>query len=283
MLSLSIQCAVPSLAADLSGREIMEQVQERHRQYPWVFEEQSIVLTDRNGKRDSRKAIRYSRAGSDGDMDFLLVFSFPSEVRGVAVLAHRDPSGSISKQVYLPALGQRLVASTGAGSEGNFLGTDFSVEDLAGDAPQRYAYVRRGDTELDSVRYYTVDVYAGDGAGSAGVPLRRHFVRQDIFFVTRTDHYDGQGRVQKRQTWHDLVNIDDTMWRSNMILMIDVKEQHETLVKIDRRVLSRDYVPDQVFTAAWLFENYPEIRDPEPDTNGDATIADSGGDAVKAP
>jgi hypothetical protein len=40
-----------------------------------------------------------------------------------------------------------------------------------------------------------------------------------------------------------------------MALMENPRERHETLIKIDRRVISRDYVPPELFTAAWLLEN----------------------------
>jgi hypothetical protein len=40
-----------------------------------------------------------------------------------------------------------------------------------------------------------------------------------------------------------------------MALMENHRERHETLIKTDRRVISRDYVPPEIFTPAWLLEN----------------------------
>jgi hypothetical protein len=42
-----------------------------------------------------------------------------------------------------------------------------------------------------------------------------------------------------------------------MILMEDKKLQHQSLIKITKRVFSHDYVPAEVFTAQWLYEHYP--------------------------
>jgi len=50
-----------------------------------------------------------------------------------------------------------------------------------------------------------------------------------------------------------------------MILMEDSKEQHRSLIKIDRRVFSRDYVSADIFTADWLFKNYPFVSTPDID------------------
>ncbi|MFH1487459.1 MAG: outer membrane lipoprotein-sorting protein, partial [Pseudomonadota bacterium] len=88
-----------------------------------------------------------------------------------------------------------------------------------------------------------------------GCSLRRHFVRQDNFFVIRTDFFDRRGRFFKRLTQHDLKRVDGDMWRADMILMEDQKERHKTLIKIDRRVFSHDYVPSEMFTPEWLLEN----------------------------
>ena len=52
-----------------------------------------------------------------------------------------------------------------------------------------------------------------------------------------------------------------------MILMENKKDQHQSLIKISRRVFSRDYVPAEIFTAKWLYENYPYI---EPAEDSDA-------------
>jgi hypothetical protein len=40
-----------------------------------------------------------------------------------------------------------------------------------------------------------------------------------------------------------------------MLLMENQKERHKTLIKIDRRIFSRDYVPPEIFTPAWLLED----------------------------
>jgi hypothetical protein len=46
--------------------------------------------------------------------------------------------------------------------------------------------------------------------------------------------------------------VSGDMWRADMILMENFKEHHKTLIKIDRRIFSHDYVPPEMFTYAWL-------------------------------
>jgi hypothetical protein len=88
-----------------------------------------------------------------------------------------------------------------------------------------------------------------------GYGKRRHFIRQDIFFIVRTDYFDRNSRFFKSLTRHDLKQMDKKMWRANMVLMNNLKGNHRTLIKTEQRIFSHDYVPPEIFTWHWLFEN----------------------------
>ncbi len=252
--------SVASINSETSGAEIMEEVQKRHQQFPYIYEEQSMVMEDRLGGRDTRIARRYSRVEEDGSVKFLLIFDYPREVKGVALLANRDPDGNTSKYIYLPAFGERLIESTGEGSNDNFLGTDFSVENLTGEVLSEHYYARRDDRTIDNIKYFILDAYKASDQMNEQQILRRHFIRQDNLYITLTHHFDKQGRVSRIQSHHDLKAVDGDMWRANMILMEDKRQEHQSLIKISRRVFSHDYVPEEIFTAEWLYKNYPYVE-----------------------
>ena len=119
LLLLASQLAFASEFDDMSGREIMDEVYSRHNLYPYVYEEQSMVMKDRNGKRDSRTAHRYSRVEEDGTARFMLIFDYPEEIDGVAVLATRDPQGDMRTFMYLPAFAEQMIESKGDSSYGS--------------------------------------------------------------------------------------------------------------------------------------------------------------------
>ena len=260
------------LSAKSTGRQVMDAVYERHQQYPYVYEEQSMVLIDRQGQRETRTLRRYSRAEATGDVNFLLLFDSPEEVEGVAMLAKRGADGTVSQSVYLPAFGGSFVKSGGdcdVACGDNFLGTDFSIESLTGEVLDDYEHARQTDLYVGDVEYYVVDVHLP----GEGLPLRRHYVLKDSLYVSRTDHLDDLGRVRKRQTHHDLSPVHGDMWRANMMLMENRQDDHRTVIKIDRRVFSADYVPAHVFTRDWLLNNQPPLlRDEE--IMGEALIED---------
>lgn len=247
-----------------TGAQIMQAAQVRHQQFPYVYEEQSIVLVDRNGARDTRTARRYSRIEADGTVRLLVVFETPPTVRGVALLATRAPGGAMTQHIYLPALGPQLIAGDVSGQDGGFMGTDFTVESLTGELLTAYRYARGDDIEIGNQACYTVDVYPAGADPDATDPLRRHFVRQDNFFILRTDYFDARGEVSRRLRAYDLKLVDQASWHANLLLMDDYREQHQTLIKVDRRIFSDNYVPSEVFTTGWLFGTYPAPPDAEP-------------------
>lgn len=285
---LILAIASPALAkgdvGDLEfadGRRIMDAVYERHHQYPYVYEEQSMILIDRHDNRETRKLRRYSRVNETGVVDFLLLFDSPKEVTGVAVRATKTAGGEVRESVYLPAFGRTLVqrrdasaAADASGVDESFLGTDYSVENIAGEVLNDYLYERRVDSVQEDLEYFVIDVFARSTEDTTRTfPLRRHFVRKDNLFITQTDHFNNLGRMKKRMTHHDLVAVLGDMWRSNMMLMENFAEEHKSIIKIDRRIFSADYVPDEVFTEEWLYSNSPPIiREEEPTTKAEVAM-----------
>ncbi len=266
LLSMMSPAAADVSLTEASGRSLMEAVYERHRQYPYVYEEHSMVLIDRVGNRETRKANVYFRVEEDLRQRLLLLFESPEDVRGVAVLAERLADGETRQAIYLPALGENMIQNSGEAGEASFLGTDFTVENITGEQLEDYNYRRQRDVLINGKMYCVVDVYPLEDSRS-DIPLRRHFVSQDNLYITRTDYYDDLGRVRKRQSHHDLTQVLGDMWRANMMLMENLATDHQTLIKIDRRVFSQDYVPADYFTAEYLFANgrahHPLVDEPD--------------------
>ena len=254
-----------------SGLQIMQEVHRRQRQFPYVYEEHSIVLVDSTGQRDTRQARLYSRVEDNGELKILYIFESPAEVRGVTLMAVRGADGKTATSIYLPAFGDRFIKSSLTGSNGNFLGTDFTIEDLIAEDLGAYRYVRRDDEKAEGLDYFVIDVYPSGQGPVSGHPLKRHYVRQDCFVITRTDYFDNQGRLYKQLRKYDLKKLGDEIWGANMILMEDKKLQQQSLIKVDRRVFSKDYVPEEMFSRDWVLTNYPPLQQPQT-AGGDTAV-----------
>lgn len=242
---------------DLTGKEIMEKVVRRHDIYPYVYEEQSMILLDSNGNRNIRQVRRFSRLEKDKTVKLLLIFDNPVEIRGVALLAVGSPTGGAENVIYLPAFERLLHVGSGKVQGSPFLGTEFTIGDLTPEILDDYTYHRGDDHVVKETAYFVIDALPKNDEieRTSGYSVRRHFIRQDNYYITRTDYYDRRGLFYKSLTRHDLKQVDEKMWRANMILMENQKGKHKTLIKINRRVFSQDYVPEEIFHFEWLKAN----------------------------
>ena len=104
-----------------------------------------------------------------------------------------------------------------------------------------------------------MDVY-DLGSHAEDNPERRHYIQKDNLYISRTDHFDKIGRLQKRQTNHDLTKVHGDMWRANMMMMDNLQKEHRTIIKVTKRVFSADYVPGEIFSKRWIVANQPPLE-----------------------
>ncbi len=244
----------PLPADELTGRDLMEESFRRHDHHPYTYEQQSLILTDKAGRRDVRRLRRFSRAEEDGTVRFLLTFDYPPEVRGVALLATWTGDDAFEHSLYLPAFGARLKTSSEGGRRTPFLGSDFTVQDLLPEPLDQFEYQREADVLIDELPHFVITARPRDTKvqTETGYHLRRLYLRQDSHFVVRIDYFDRLDRPSRRRTAHDLLPVRGEMWRAGMVLMEDLESGHASLLKTARRVFSPDYVPSELFTAEWI-------------------------------
>jgi len=259
----AVQAAGPDRQAGAKaaqdGRALMEAAVRRHQNDPYVYEEQTLILIDAAGHRSVRKARFFLRAEAGGRSRMLLVFDDPEEVRGVALLAERSAGRMTKSGVFLPALSADMVLGSADARGSQFFGTDFAIEDLVAETTADWNYRIEGERVVGEVAHLIVRATPKDAAAAeaTGHGARRHWLRKDRLFIVRTDYLDRRGRLVRRQSWRDLKRIDADAWRADMVLMEDFREHHKTLVKVERRVFSKDYVPASIFEPAWLQSRRP--------------------------
>jgi outer membrane lipoprotein-sorting protein len=88
-----------------------------------------MVITARDGSLSERVIDQYSKDGPQGSR-MLIVFQRPANVAGTRFLTMKNASGGEDRWIFLPSIGRtrRVAASEGGG---NFMGTDFSYDDIS--------------------------------------------------------------------------------------------------------------------------------------------------------
>jgi outer membrane lipoprotein-sorting protein len=88
-----------------------------------------MVITAKNGSTSERIIDQFSKDGPHGSR-MIIVFQRPANVAGTRFLTMDNASGGEDRRICLPELGKirRIAASEGGG---NFMGTDFSYDDIS--------------------------------------------------------------------------------------------------------------------------------------------------------
>lgn len=247
-------------AASDSGRDLIEESLRRHGPPPFAYEELTIVLRDAAGRQRVRTARHYRRTDADGSVQRLLAMQSPADVRGSALLLKSRNGEPVERQLFLPALGRALSYDPAGGNVERVFGSDLSLADLEGERPALHTYEREADRDLDRIPHHAIRarpaVAAGVSGRNAAAPRatgygdRRLFLRKDSLFLARIDYFNREGRLIRQQTFRDPRPDGDGALRPSMILMVDLRERHSTLLKVDRRIHSPDYVPAELSAAA---------------------------------
>ncbi len=234
---VSLFIVLASLAAGVgaqqSGRELIEASLRRHAPPAHVYEEQALVLTDRQGQNSVLTARYYALRDESGSRS-LRVIETPADAKGAAIYVARDARGE---------------ARHGAAASSPVFGSGFAVADLEGEQARDFRYERDGDHDLDRVPHYVVRATPAAAAIDrvTGYHERRLYLRKDNLFISRIDYQDRDGRQARRQTFRDPRPDEAGAWRPGMILMEDLRDGGRALLKVERRVHSPDYVPAALF------------------------------------
>ncbi|MDQ6997004.1 MAG: outer membrane lipoprotein-sorting protein [Mariprofundus sp.] len=246
------QVKMQARLAGLSGKFIIDESLKRHELYPYVYEEQTLILMDERKQRDVRRIRRYSRMDPDHVLKTKLEFVYPETISGTILLFVRPADGGGSSRIFLPALGGRMINYVGAISGGQLLGSEFSLQDLLPEDMRMFDYQRESDVVIDEQTYFSVRASVKHSDASVASSQQSNIerlllIRQDNFYVVRVDYFNNQGLLTKRQMRHDIHHVGGQMWRADMISVVNFTNHHRSILKIDRRVFSRDYVPEAAF------------------------------------
>jgi hypothetical protein len=99
-----------------------------------VRERELTILT----KRKSASPRPGASPETAGDR-VLIRFTYPNDIKGTAFLVWEHPAGEDERFLYLPALG-RVRRIAGAEAQDNFVGSDFTYEDISGREFDDYTY-----------------------------------------------------------------------------------------------------------------------------------------------
>ncbi len=176
----------PEKAYALSGREIMEKVNERD-DGDRSISEMEMILIDKKGKKRVRKIKTYGREKGK-DSQSLMFFLSPADVKNTGFLTFDyDESGKDDDQwLYLPALRKTKRIASGDKS-GSFMGSDLNYSDMTSPDLDLYDYTLMKETEVKGTKVWQIKTVPKTKAEAekSGYSKSVVFIRQDNFMMIR--------------------------------------------------------------------------------------------------
>lgn len=214
---------VPSLSQTApTGEAVMQAVDQRDiGRNEWA--EVEMLLEDTKGRQRKRRLIRI-RSSKGREEQVRIQFLFPPEVRETAFLMHDHPNRDDDRWLYLPTL-RKVKRISGAQKYRNFLGTDFTYDELGGREPEEDTQEMEGEETLKDKAVYRIRSVPKE----AGNPYsyRLTWVWKEVPIILKEESFDHHGRLRKRMSVLDLKLVEG-IYTVVKREMVDVQEQHRT-------------------------------------------------------
>jgi len=243
--------------SNITGREIMEK-QKKLQSTNTEQSEELMLLIDEDGTKEKRGVRRYIKKDNQEDLtNNLIVFIYPADVRGVALLSKEISDTTENQWLYLPSL-KTLKRIAQGSKKSYFMGTDFTYEDLSGDKLDNYKYKLLKEEPLKVTRsdkledcYVVEAIPTPQYAKNTMYSKKILWISKNHFYTKRIDFYDKNGELIKRETSWDFKNLGGTVYRPIKGMMNNFKEHHKTLVKVNKNYIYKK-IPSKIFTERYL-------------------------------
>ena len=157
----------------------------------------TLTITAPSGDQRVIRADSYQKQRGAEREDRLFVFTYPPNVRDMAMLVHSYMErGDDSMWIYLPAMDRIKRVDLGSSGGGHFLGSDFTFRDLVSRDRTEYEHAL---LPSDDDAYYVVEVRGrtAELRRTFGYAREEHFIRKDNFRRERVVFYDLAGDLLK--------------------------------------------------------------------------------------
>jgi outer membrane lipoprotein-sorting protein len=234
--------------ADMTGREVMEKVDDRYTGEDQVAE-MTMTLIKSTGRKRVRKVKVWQKHYGE-DTRSLMRFIEPADVKGTGFLVWEHEDREDDQWLYMPAQ-KKVRRISGGEKEDSFMGTDFSYEDIGSHSIDDYSYTLLHEEEYDGVPCYVVRSVPKEGVKKS-YSRTVSWVRKDNLVAVKIDFFDTKGELLKQLLVTSLEEIDG-IWTERVMEMDNVQKKHKTILSFDQ-IQYNTGLADDLFTERNLRE-----------------------------
>ena len=215
----------------------------------------TLTIHSKKGSDRIREVIMKSKDYGEVEKS-IIVFTNPKDVAGVGYLMfnyEEDANGNTKDAdnwLYMPAMKKtRRIASSGSESEGSFMGTDFTYQDMGERSLSKYDYNLLGEESVDGVACYKVECISK--AHTEKDPRYISYIGKTDFILRKCEFYDRQDQLHRVLTCTDFTIIKGYTTAQKM-KMENVQTGTWSLIESKDIVYDSDDIDDSLFTVAAL-------------------------------
>lgn len=212
-----------------------------------------MVITARNGSTTERLIDQYSKDGPNGSRT-VIVFQQPANVAGTRFLTMQNASGSDDRWIFLSELKRirRVAASEGSG---NFMGTDFSYDDIA--ATSRKAdldtHTLLREENYNGTLCYVIESVPKDSSFQYSRMIQ--WIAKDTYIILKIELYDRRNTHIKTV---EMSGIQDIQGRQTVtVTKISTIAAGTSTTLTNEITKYDDPIPEGVFTTRFLETGRP--------------------------
>lgn len=227
-------------SASEEGRKIIEMVDKTNHPESELVE-MTMKLIDQAGKERIRYLILYSKKDKRDNLKTLIRFTKPRDIEGTGLLTIEHEDRNDDQWLYLPILRKSKRIAPMAKTH-NFVGTDFTFEDLRPEKSSVYNYKLLGTPILNGEECYLLEATPKSKKDEevTGYSKRRLWIRKDILLIIRVEYYNKEGKFFKIRSDSNIEEIKNNLWQANMVIMENYHQKHKTILTIEKRKINED-------------------------------------------
>lgn len=254
ILSMISTILMVSALSAQSGYDIMKKAQEVP-EPKTSSSKATLTIHSKKGSDRIREVIMKSKDFGDVSKE-VIVFTNPKDVAGVGYLMFEyaeDASGNkkdADNWLYMPAMKKtRRIASSGSESEGSFMGTDFTYQDMGERSLNDYDYTLLGEEAVNGVDCYKVECKSKKGTEKD--PRYISYISKANYIMQKCEFFDRQDQLHRVLTCTDFTTIDGFTTAQKM-KMENVQSGTWSLIESKEIIYNADDIDDSLFTVAAL-------------------------------
>ncbi|KQC04362.1 MAG: hypothetical protein APR54_08840 [Candidatus Cloacimonas sp. SDB] len=213
----------PMAANQLTANEIIDKVKEKQPDSKNSKTQAEMILIDKDSEEETREIIMFEQEEGNDKITMLMRFLSPKSVAGVTLLSIENGD---KIYLYMPAY-QKPRRIAGSSRQENFMGTDFSYEDLSMDY-QNDDYAKEILEETNE--QYVLEILPDDEGLSYSKFIL--YVNKQQFYIEKVEFYDLDGQHTKTLEIKEVKFDEEGKFTPMKMQLNNLTDNHQTQMNI---------------------------------------------------